>query len=187
MQPQLHAANGDGEGADEHILTYWLLDDDPLSRMNNGVLDRLLLHIHHISKEPQGPRDTQFRISLAAGVDRAILTFGSSHAFTNSLFCAEFSQVDVIAAALLSAQTGWFVSKNNSDEAEIKWGQSNLQTEIDDGNSLYFRGAFSVFYLNTKHNHMECFIESYPCFGNLAHKSFVQESLLSDGNDSKSK
>ena len=85
VQPQLHAAYSDGEGTDGHTLTYWLLDDDPLSRINEGVLDRLLRHIHHISKEPRGP-GTHIRISLAAGVERATLTFGSSCSFTNSLF-----------------------------------------------------------------------------------------------------
>ena len=186
MQPQLHAAHSDGEGSNDHTITYWLLDDDPLSRINDGVLECLLRHIRHISKETQESSDTQFRISLAAGVGKATLTFGSSHAFTDSLFSAEFSQVDFIAAAFMSSQTYWFVPENKSDETEYIQGQPSFHIE-NDVNACHFRSSFSVHYLNTKHNHMECFIESYPCFGNLAYKTFLQESLLADGNDSQSK
>lgn len=155
--------------------------------MNEGVLFRLLSHLHHISKETQGPRDTQFRISLAASVDSAVLTFGSSHTFTNSLFYAVFSRVDVIALALVSSRTGWFVPENKSEALEPSQDQPNFQAENDDVNSLHFRSTFSVYYLNTKHNHIECFIESYPCFGNLAYKTFVQDTISSNGNDTKSK
>ena len=186
VQPQLHAAYNDGEYIeDEHTLTYWLLDDDPLSRLNDGALDRLLRHIHHISRETQGSRDTQLRITLAAGVDRAILTFGSSHAFTNSLFSAELSQVNVIAFAFLSLQNGWFVPEYKCDETGNNQGEPNFQPKNNDGNSFDFRSSFSVYYLNTKYDHMECFIESYPCFGSLTYKTFVQESLLWDANSSK--
>ncbi len=189
VQPQLHAAYNDGECIeDEHTLTYWLLDDDPFSRLNDGALDRLLRFIHQISKETQGSRDTHFRIKLAADVDRAILTFGSSHAFTNSLFSVELSQVNVFASAFLSLQTGWFVPEYKRDRTGNNQGEPNFQPESNDGNSFDFRSSFSVYYLNTKHDHMECFIETYPCFGSLTYKSFARESVMMwDANDSRSK
>ena len=187
MQPQLHAAYDDGDERSEHTLSYWLLDDDPHSRINGGALDRLLHHLDHISKDTKVTKDSQYSISLVVSVGKVILKFGSSHAFTNCLFKAEMSQVGVIVSALLSAQSGWFVPEKEVEEIKFPLNKKKIKLEKDEGNAVHFRSTLSVYYLNTKHNHMECFIESYPCFGHLAYKTFLRKTLVSCGDDSISK
>jgi len=77
VQPQLHA---NGDGISENTITCWLLDNDPQSRVNAGVFDRLLRHVDRISKDTKEAQqkgnkqmDTRYDIRLAIDVDRVIL------------------------------------------------------------------------------------------------------------------
>ena len=194
VQPQLHAADNDGEGRSENTITSWLLDDDSQGRVNVGVFDRLLRHVDRISKdtkEAQQKRnkqiDARFDIRLAIDVDRVILSFGSVHTFAKALFEAEFSQVSIAASALISSQTGWVVPEKVNEEIVLHNHLNNGQVESDRVNGIHFRFTLSVYYLNTKHDQMESLVESYPCFGHLEYKTLSRETLVQTGGDSESK
>jgi len=155
VQPQLHA---NGDGISENTITCWLLDNDPQSRVNAGVFDRLLRHVDRISKDTKEAQqkgnkqmDTRYDIRLAIDVDRVILCFGSAE--------------DIVLYQHLD----------------------NGQAESDRVNGIHFRATFSIYYLNTRHDQMESLVEPYPCFGHLEYKTFLRENLVNTGGDSESK
>ena len=178
VQPQLHSACIDGGGRyiGENV-TNWLLDEDPTGRIQSGVIDRLLRHVDQVSKDSQAQEamqnkqaDMLYNISITFALDtNAILRFGSSHTYANPLFEAECFQTNMHASALVSSQTGWFVTETKCEEDILG------QEESEEENALYFQSSFSVHYLNTKHDHMECLIEPYPSFGHLSYKTFFQD------------
>ena len=174
IQPQLQSVSIDGGGRyiGENV-TNWLLDEDPAGRIQSGVIDRLLKHVDQVSKDSQTQEvmraksaDMQYNISITFALDSAIVRFGSSHTFSNPLFEAECFHTNMHATALVSSQTRWFVAETKCDED---------QEESEERIALYFQSSFSVHYLNTKHDHMECLIEPYPSFGHLSYKTFFQD------------
>jgi hypothetical protein len=74
------------------------------------------------------------------------------------------------ASALMSSQSGWFVPAKEMASTE--------QDERKE-NQISFNSMVSAMYLNTKHNHMESFIEPYPTFGKVTYQ------VLADGADNK--
>ena len=163
--------------------------------MNVGVVDRLLSHVYHMSKvtrEAQRKSSLDLKIfeydvSVVAVVDCAKLRFGSSHTFTNPLFEVKFSHVHICTCTLLS-QSGWFVPEKESSNATIDKkaiSEKGGCLESDNGNELHFRSTLSAMYLNTKHNYMECLLESYPCFGHVKYKLILQDSFIHCGYDSQ--
>ena len=175
IQPQLQSVSIDGGGRyiGENV-TNWLLDEDPAGRIQSGMIDRLLRHVDQVSKDSQTQEvmqaksaEMQYNISLTFALDSAIVRFGSCHTFSNPLFEAGCFQTNMHASALVSSQTGWFIAETNCDE--------DIQEESKERNALYFQSSFSVHYLNTKHDHMECLIEPYPSFGHLSYKTFFQD------------
>ena len=193
VQPQLHAYNN-GDGISENTITCWLLDNDPQGRVNAGVFDRLLRHVDRISKDTKEAQqkgnkqmDTRYDIRLAIDVDRVILCFGSAHTFQKSLFEASFSQVSIVASALISSKTGWVVPEKVNEDIVLYQHLDDRLAESDRVNGINFRATFSVYYLNTRHDQMESFVESVPCFGRLEYKTFLRENLVNSGGDSESK
>ena len=192
VQPRLRASCDAGEEINGSPLTGWLLDSDSKARITSGVIHRLLRLVEQmaeVTREAQGEqlRDTHYDITITAAIDNAILRFGSSQSRTPPLVEAEFSHVNVAAQTLLSTLTGWFVP-------EVRFAELNDEVVVHehsdkrdgDGNQLLFRSTFSVHYLNCKHDHMECLVESFPCFGKVAYKTFFQETLLYYGEDPES-
>ena len=193
VQPQLHAYNN-GDGISENTITCWLLDNDPQGRDCAGVFDRLLRHVDRISKDTKEAQqkgnkqmDTRYDIRLAIDVDRVILCFGSAHTFQKSLFEASFSQVSIVASALISSKTGWVVPEKVNEDIVLYQHLDDRLAESDRVNGIHFRATFSVYYLNTRHDQMESFVESFPCFGRLEYKTFLRENLVNSGGDSESK
>jgi hypothetical protein len=191
VQPQLHA---NGNGISENTITCWLLDNDPQGRVNAGVFDRLLRHVDRISKDTKEAQqkgnkqmDTRYDIRLAIDVDRVILCFGSAHTFQKSLFEASFSQVSIVASALISSKTGWVVPEKVNEDIVLYQHLDNGQAESDRVNGIHFRATFSIYYLNTRYDQMESLVEPYPCFGHLEYKTFLRENLVNTGGDSESK
>lgn len=129
------------------------------------------------------PRDTHFEISIAANVDSAIFRFGSALSFTNPLVQAEFSYVSLNVSTLLSSQSLWFVPEVKGEGSDEDMFTEHCDQNESDGNQLLFASELRVHYLNTKHNHLECLIEQYPCFMQMAYKTFFQEALLYYGED----
>lgn len=169
MQPEIYTATETDNTTD---AIHWLLDKDPKTKIKSGVIDRLVRHVDTEVTNEIKPLNTQSDIQYDIRVDievgSAILRFGSSHAFTNPLFEARFSQFKMDASALVSSQSVWFVP-----EKELVEGNHI-------GNHVDFQTMISAMYLNTKHNHMECFIEPYPTFGKVTYQVFPD-----DGDDKK--
>jgi len=164
VQPEIYTAT-ETETTD---AIHWLLDKDPKTKIRYGVIDRLVRHVdtevtNEINPSLNTESDIQYDIRLNVDVGSAILRFGSSHAFTNPLFEARFSQFKMNASALVSSQSVWFVP------------EKELAEEDHIGNHVDFQTMISAMYLNTKHNHMECFIEPYPTFGKVTYKVFPDE------------
>ena len=190
VQPQLQTANGD-----EKSLTNWLLDDDPSGKITAGVIERLLRHVDIMSKDTEAAQqkgkksgDTHFDISLSFTVNSAVLSFGSSMTFTNPLFEVRL-QASAYASALLSAQTWWFVPERDNEEKDTisEYSKGEEESDGERSNEVRFQSLFSVHYLNTKHDHMECLIEQYPSFGHFTYKTFMNEALIYYGDDPESK
>jgi len=80
---------------------------------------------------------------------------------------AAFSSISLQLFSLLS-DDGGFVAQRPTGNHSV---ESNKDDFVDDDNNVVqFRSTLSVMFLNTKHNHMECFIEPYPCFGHASYK-----------------
>lgn len=173
MQPQLRV-NVDDAGTVRHVTSHWVLDKDPKIKISTGVIERLLMHVDQMSKlnlEKQRRHfgvKFHFDVCIAASVDSAVLCFGSAHTFAAPLVEAAFSSVSLQLFSLLS-DDGGFVAQRPTGNHSV---ESNKDVFLDDGNNVVqFRSTLSVMFLNTKHNHMECFIEPYPCFGHASYKT----------------
>ncbi|KAL7543622.1 LOW QUALITY PROTEIN: hypothetical protein ACHAXR_013206 [Thalassiosira sp. AJA248-18] len=127
---------------------HWLLDEDSRPRIKSGVIDRLLKHIQTEVIKEINPKQ-----------------------LANIHYDARLVAVSINASALLSSQTEWFVPEkgfmNPEDDGKL---------ENHKGNQLNFQSTTSASYLNTKHNHLECLIEPYPCYGSVAFRVSPQES-----------
>lgn len=160
MQPQFYSK----ASLDNQEVTLWQLDNDHKFKASDGVIDLLLRHLRATSMpEKEAPvvtSNVQYSISIDAVVDTVSMTFGCSHAI-NSLVEMEFSQMSLGANALLS-EAGWFLPG------------------ADDDNRICFRSVISSQYLNTKHDHMETAIESYPCYGSISYKVDLPDSTQHD-------
>ncbi|KAL7554677.1 hypothetical protein ACHAWF_018946 [Thalassiosira exigua] len=181
VQPELNSASGDNEAG---AVTHWLLDKDSTSQIRSGVIERLLKHVHTaLEKEMNSMSNNTRHVHCDAKLDvvvgNAVIRFGSSHSFANPLFEATFADVSMNATTLMSSQTGWFV-------AEAFDTPDATNNENQSGNRLRFQSSISATYLNTKHNHMECFIEPYPCFGNMryTYTVFAQDASVDDRGES---
>ena len=145
-------------------------------------MDLLLKHIDdEVTKNIQSMErttDIQYDISFAVVVGSSVLRFGSSHAFTNPLFEARFSQIVIDGSALVSSQTGWFVQ-----EKEFISNHEDHDGRHENGNHVNFRTMISAAYLNKKHNHMECLIEPYPSYGMLTYQVLGDSRMCNNGND----
>ncbi|KAL7553819.1 hypothetical protein ACHAWF_017158 [Thalassiosira exigua] len=194
VQPQWHASYNGREEQSNSALTCWLLDNNSEAKMNASVIDRLFKQIDQlarVSKESrQQGKQMNIRCKLVLSVNRAVLLFGSSHTFTNPLLEAEFSQVSFNGSALVSSETGWLVPEIKGDgrgtnhairsvSNDVESSGCSGQWETGEGNEVRFSSTLTLKYLNTKHDHMECFIEPYPCFGHLTYKTFLQDGIFS--------
>ena len=180
MQPGLYTASNN----DATVAAHWLLDKNSKPLFKSGIIDQLLRHIDdEVTKKIQpmeNTTDIQYDISFAVVVGSSIIfRFGSSHAFTNPLFEARFSQIDIDGAALVSSQSGWFVPEKEF----ISTDEDNNVNRHENGNHVNFRTMMSAMYLNTKHNHMECLIEPYPSFGMLTYQVLGDSRMRSNDDD----
>ena len=178
MQPALYAAC-EGE---ERLVSHWLLDKDSKPRIKSGVIQRLVRHIDNEVIKETRPKDSMsnvnYDVCLVTSVSSAIVRFGSSHTFALPLFETRFSRVSANASCLFSSLTGRFVPEN-----ELTCAEEDVKLEDHKGNHVQFETNISALYLNTKHNHMECFIEPYPSYGSLAYKGFPVDSPNNDFDD----
>jgi len=174
----------DASDADKgRVVTHWLLDKDSKARIKSGGIDRLVRHVDtEVTKEKKSKEGTNinYDVHAVAVVDSAVVRFGSSHIFANPLFEARFSQISTNASALLSSQTGWFVPEKEFINADDDGNQEDCK-----GNQVHFQSNISAMYLNTKHNHMECFLEPYPSFGSVIYKVFPEDSSFNGDDDDK--
>lgn len=182
MQPALYAS---GDTEQEVDAAHWILDNDSRPLVSSGVIDRLLAHVQtQVKKEKEMQDDSvdiHYDASVVVVVDHAVLRFGSSHNFAKPLVEARISQVGINSSALISSRTWWFVPTPDcisSDEGN--------QKQSDEGNHLHFRSSITASYLNTKHNHMECFVEPYPCYGSLALNVLLQDSTVDGATEASS-
>lgn len=153
-------------------VAVWQLDNDHKCKLVEGVMSLLLKHLRDTSiaqtqqeATVSSTSKTNYALSLNFVIDTVTLGFGSSHA-NNSLIEIQFSQISLSSSALLS-ESGWFLPDG------------------EDRNKINFRSIMSAHYLNTKHNHMETAIESYPCYGSLSYKVDLPDVQNSDGSESK--
>lgn len=189
VEPQLRAASSENGSFD--VVTCWVLDEDSRCINNSGAIERLLQQVYNVSKESRAKQATvikpmigQYNVSVAAVVDRAMLTFGSAHTFTKPLLYVEFSLVSMSSSARLSPGFEFVSERDNSgDQSSLG---SDLQLHDREGNFIHFRSTLQVKYLNRKHDHMECLLEPYPCFGNMSYKVFFQDSNSNFEEDNKS-
>ena len=156
--------------------TRWLLDNNTYTLYRSGVIDLLVDHVSRMTKESiEETQDKvipkiirEYDLSLTAVANSASVQFGSSHEFAKPLLETNLSSMSVNLSALLS-EDGTFVETRESsdDHAESR------------GNNVFqFEGTMSAMYLNTKHSHMEYFIEPYPCFGRATYHALLPDPLL---------
>lgn len=182
VQPQLVLAS-DGRDA-----THWMIESNTNAKITKGVIEMLMRHIQtEVKKENSAGRkfvqDVHFDVSVRATVRRAVLMYGSSHTFTNPLVEVKFTDVAVNALALLSSKTKWFVPTR-----EVNLAPVNTMQDIENsgGNGITFQSTVSAEYLNTRHDHMEQFIESYPCFGGLTYQVFLEQTSSASRDEEES-
>jgi len=188
VEPQLRAASSESGRFD--VVTCWVLDEDSRCINNSGAIDRLLQQVYNVSNESRAKQATgikpmigQYNVSVSAVVDRAMLTFGSAHTFTKPLLYVEFFLVSMSSSARLSHGFEFVSERDNSgDQSSLG---SDLQLDEREGNFIHFRSTLQVNYLNRKHDHMECLLEPYPCFGNMSYKVFFQDSNSNFEGDHK--
>lgn len=182
MQPALYAS---GDTEQEVDAAHWILDNDSRPLVSSGVIDRLLAHVQTQVKKEKEMKDDSVDIHYDASVvvvcDNAVLRFGSSHNFAKPLVEARITQVGINSSALISSRTWWFVPTPDC----ISPDEGN-QKQSDEGNHLHFRSSITASYLNTKHNHMECFVEPYPCYGSLALNVLLQDSTVYGAKEASS-
>jgi hypothetical protein len=164
-----------------------LLDDNPQRKVDAGVFERLFRHVNRVSKDSREAEqkrseqiDTRYNIQLALHVNRVTLGLGSPYDFTKSVFEVEFTKICVVSSALVSSQTGLAVLEKMSEEVVLQEELDNGQVESDMVNGIRFRSTLSVYYLNRKRDQMESFVESYPCFGYIAYKTLLRETVEND-------
>jgi len=182
VQPQLVLAS-DGRDA-----THWMIDSNTKAKITKGVIEMLMRHIQtEVTKDSSDcrkiVRDVHFDVSVRASVRRAVLMYGSSHTFTNPLVEVKFTDVAVNALALLSSKTKWFVPTREVNFAPVDTLQ---EVESSGRNGITFQSTISAEYLNTRHDHMEQFIESYPCFGGLTYQVVLEQSSSASRDDEES-
>lgn len=182
VQPALYAT---GEVEEEVDAAHWILDNDSRPLISSGVIDRLLEHVQtQVKKEKEVQDDTadiHYDADVEVVVENAVLRFGSSHSFAQPLVEARITQVGINSSALISSRTGWFVPMSDGVSSD-----DDDQRHSDEGNHLHFRSSITASYLNTKHNHMECFIEPYPCFGSVALNVFQEDSPVEGATEASS-
>lgn len=144
--------------------TRWLLDVNHRSIFSSGVTDLLKEHISREMKESMeekadrmaSPTDNcQYDLSVTVVVNSASARFGSSHNFARPLLETNLANMSFNTSALLSGDGSFVETRELNDN----------HSESSNTNMIQFQGVISAMYLNTKHSHMECFIEPYPCFG----------------------
>ncbi len=140
--------------------TRWLLDRNHTTNFSSGVTDLLKEHISREIKESEdrmaSPTDNcQYDLSVTVVVNSASARFGSSHNFARPLLEINLTNMSFNISALLSGDGSFVVTRESNDN----------HSESSSTNMIQFQGVMSAMYLNTKHSHMECFIEPYPCFG----------------------
>ena len=171
VQPELRA------GGSEKTTTQWLLDNNTYTLYRSGVINLLVDHVSRMAKESieetqnkAPPKSTcEYALSLTAAIKSASVKFGSSHEFAKPLLETSLTNVSLNTSALLLGD-GTFVETRESGDDDHAESYGN--------NVLQFQGTMSAKYLNTKHSHMECFLEPYPYFGRVTYHAFVSDPLL---------
>ena len=150
--------------------TRWLLDTNHAIIIRSGITDLLKDHVSRVTKESMEgkeatvadpTRNCQYGLSLTVAVNRASARFGSSHNFARPLLETNLTNMSLNTYALLSGD-GRFVETRESNDNHSEFSGTNI---------IQFQGVVSAMYLNTKHSHMECFIEPYPCFGQATYQT----------------
>jgi hypothetical protein len=150
--------------------TRWLLDTNHAIIFRSGITDLLKEHVSRVTKESmEGKEDTladptrncQYGLSLTVAVNSASARFGSSHNFARPLLETNLSNMSLNTYALLSGD-GRFVETREPNDNHSESSGTNI---------IQFQGVVSAMYLNTKHSHMECFIEPFPCFGQATYQA----------------
>lgn len=161
------AINSDGDS--KMTSTRWLLDGNHTTGFRSGVADLLNEHISREMKESiEEKEDTmaalngncQYDLSVTVAVNCASAGFGSSHNFARPLLETNLTNVSLNMSTLMSG--GGRVAETRES--------SESYSESNGTNMIQFQGVMSAMYLNTKHSHMECFIEPYPCFGQATYQ-----------------
>jgi len=150
--------------------TRWLLDTNHAIIIRSGITDLLKDHVSRVTKESMEgkeatvadpTRNCQYGLSLTVAVNSASARFGSSHNFARPLLETNLTNMSLNTYALLSGD-GRFVETRESNDNHSEFSGTNI---------IQFQGVVSAMYLNTKHSHMECFIEPYPCFGQATYQT----------------
>ncbi len=156
------------------VNTRWLLDRDHRTIFSSGVTDLLKEHILREMRESMEDRmasptaNCQYDLSVTVAVNSASARFGSSHNFARPLLETNLTNMSCNASALLSG-----------DGSFVETRVSNVHHSESSGtNMIQFQGVMSAMYLNTKHSHMERFIESYPCFGQATYRAMQGDPSL---------
>ena len=171
VQPELHS------GGSEKTTTQWLLDNNTYTLYRSGVIHLLVDHVSRMAKESieetqnkAPPKSTcEYALSLTATVKSASVKFGSSHEFAKPLLETSLTNMSLNTSALLFGD-GTFVETRELGDDDHAESYGN--------NVLQFQGTMSAKYLNTKHSHMECFLEPYPYFGRATYHAFVPDPSL---------
>ena len=155
--------------------TRWLLDRNHAISFNSGVTDLLREHVSNAKQLLEGSDEKlvsttnccRYDVSLNTAVNSFTIRFGSSHKFAKPLLETNFTNISFNASAHLS-ENGFVETRVSSQDS----------SEFVDSNIIQFQGVMSAEYLNTKHNHMESFIEPYPCFGQATYNIVIEDQSL---------
>ena len=161
------------DGDSKATSTRWLLDVNHKCKFRSGVTDLLKERISRETKESIQDSvaalsdNCRYDLSIAVVVNCASAGFGSSHEFARPLLETNLTNMSLNMTTLISGD-GRFVETRSSD----KYAESNGT------NIIQFQGVMSAMYQNTKHSHMECFIEPYPCFGQATYQILQGDQLF---------
>jgi hypothetical protein len=170
VQPEMNYDADDSKKTN----TRWLLDKNHATLFTSGVTDLLAEHVSRVTKESMEEKDKaptnncQYDLSLTTVVNSASIKFGSSHDFAKPLLETNLTNMSLNTSALLSGD-GSFVETRESNDDHSESGGTNV---------IQFQGVMSAMYLNTKHSHMECFVEPCPCFGRATYQVLQRDPSL---------
>jgi hypothetical protein len=142
-------------------------------------MDQLMRHVFHMTKVSMEEKEDKaapmcsckYDLSVSAVVNSASIKFGSSHEFAKPLLEINVTHMTLNASTFLSGDGRFIEIRELKDDHAESRGRNVIQVQ----------GVMSAMYLNTKHSHMECFIEPYPCFGQATYQALFPDSLHPKG------